>query len=70
MQVPQKSVDTDHLLPPHHKKSAGPMIGTVIVVIMLILGALYFWGEKLNKEAQQYQAPLIPNGTVTVTVTQ
>ncbi len=28
----------------------GPIIGIIIVVIVLIIGALYFWGEKLNKE--------------------
>jgi len=26
----------------------GPVIGIVIVVIVLVLGALYFWGQKLS----------------------
>lgn len=28
----------------------GPIVGIVIVVIVLIIGALYFWGAKLNND--------------------
>lgn len=28
----------------------GPWVGTVIVIAVLALGALYFWGAKLNQE--------------------
>lgn len=31
------------------KHSFGPIIGSVIIVIILILGALYFWGQRVNK---------------------
>jgi len=31
------------------KKSVGPIIGIIIIVIVLIAGALYFWGATLNK---------------------
>ncbi|HEY4496053.1 MAG TPA: hypothetical protein VJC04_01710 [Candidatus Paceibacterota bacterium] len=34
-------------------KPAGPVIGAVIIILILIVGALYFWGAKLNKEANQ-----------------
>jgi uncharacterized protein HemX len=30
------------------KNSTGPLIGSVIVIVILILGAIYFWGGKLN----------------------
>nr|QBM02320.1 hypothetical protein [uncultured archaeon] len=36
-------------LPPQGESKLGPIIGIIIVVIVLIIGALYFWGEKLNK---------------------
>ncbi|HEY4519806.1 MAG TPA: hypothetical protein VJH33_02095 [Candidatus Paceibacterota bacterium] len=29
--------------------SVGPVIGTIIIIALLALGALYFWGEKLNR---------------------
>ncbi len=31
-------------------KPMGPIIGSVIVVLLIVLGGLYFWGERLNKE--------------------
>lgn len=34
-------------------KPAGPVIGVVIIILILIVGALYFWGAKLNKEASR-----------------
>lgn len=46
------------------KKSAereplGPLVGAGIVVILLIIGALYFWGAELNKQPQQDNLPFI-----------
>lgn len=30
------------------KKSFGPMIGVIIIILVLILGAFYVWGSKLS----------------------
>ncbi len=30
------------------KKSFGPLIGVIIIIIVLILGAFYIWGNKLS----------------------
>jgi len=30
-------------------KPVGPVIGSIIVVLLIILGGLYFWGERLNQ---------------------
>lgn len=54
------------MLPPHQKQPAGPVIGTIIVVVLLIAGALYFWGQHLNREEQQ--VPYILGGTTTIQV--
>lgn len=38
------------------KKSAqpvGPLVGIVIIMLLLIVGALYFWGEQLNKQTPE-----------------
>jgi len=49
----------EQLLPPGQKSSAGPIIGAIIIVVVLILGALYFWGAHLNATNQENNLPLI-----------
>jgi len=59
----QTSFDpTDHLLPAGRKSSAGPIIGTIIIIALLIVGALYFWGAHLNE--QQNPPPYIPGDSL------
>ncbi len=33
---------------PEDKKSIGPIVGIVIIILVLVLGGLYFWGQKIN----------------------
>lgn len=53
-------MDTQSNTPREHKtenKGAGPIIGTLIIVIVLIIAILYFWGQHLNtQEKQQLEA--------------
>ena len=44
---------------PHKSSSAGPIIGTTIVIALLALGALYFWGARLSERTQK-ELPFIP----------
>lgn len=58
----QPLIDTSHMLPEHFqpkKTGAGPTAGIIIIVILLIFGALYFWGAALN-ENEVEPLPLIP----------
>jgi hypothetical protein len=49
---------------PSQKSSAGPVIGALVVVLLLVLGALYFWGAHLNqKNNPENNLPLIPGDT-------
>lgn len=32
--------------------SSGPLVGVVIIFIVMIFGALYFWGAHLNRPIQ------------------
>lgn len=57
--------DSDHAS--GHKSSAGPLIGTAIVVILLLLGALYFWGAQLNRQKTMEQLPVILGDSTTTT---
>jgi hypothetical protein len=31
------------------KKSIGPIVGIIVIILLLVLGALYVWGGKLSK---------------------
>jgi len=39
--------------------SLGPVIGAIIVILVLGLGALYFWGARLNEQTPD-DLPFIP----------
>lgn len=36
---------------PENKSSVGPLVGAGIIVLVLVLGGLYFWGESMSREA-------------------
>lgn len=36
--------------PKEEKGGMGPLIGSIIVIIILVIGAIYFWGGMLNKQ--------------------
>lgn len=53
---------------PSTEKKVGPIVGALIIVLILIIAALYFFGSKLNTQApietQEQQASLDKaNGT-------
>ncbi len=37
---------------PSHDRKIGPIVGAVIIIILLVLAALYFWSIKLNSNAE------------------
>ena len=51
----------------HTESGIGPIVGTLIIVILLIITALYIWGEHLNNTAQMRQADQ-NLGTTTITI--
>jgi hypothetical protein len=57
---PIPNENEDRLLPPGHKSGAGGTVGIIIIVLLLIFGALYFWGAHLNNQANQTPVPYIP----------
>ncbi|HEY4525312.1 MAG TPA: hypothetical protein VJL39_03020 [Candidatus Paceibacterota bacterium] len=50
---------------PEKKSPMGPVVGTAILVVLLLFGALYFWGQTLNARAEQAPLPLILGDPVT-----
>lgn len=73
IQLPSPITDTDHLLarpklmsggelPTARKQPAGPIVGIVIILILTIIGALYFWGAYLNRpSAGSAPSPITQN---------
>ena len=62
-QSPIPNENEDRLLPPAQKSSAGPLIGIIIIIVLLVFGALYFWGAHLNSQStSNNQVPYIPAG--------
>ncbi|OHA17921.1 MAG: hypothetical protein A2664_01020 [Candidatus Taylorbacteria bacterium RIFCSPHIGHO2_01_FULL_46_22b] len=56
-------------MPPiqQNQKSVGPIIGIIIIIVVLLVGALYFWGGTLNKSTMPIESPeQISAGTDTV----
>jgi len=43
---------------PQKDSGVGPIIGSIIIIILIILGGLYFWGYEINK--QKTTTPAIP----------
>jgi len=41
---------------PNKDNSVGPMVGVIIIVLILVLGGLYFWGERLNAQREARRA--------------
>ncbi len=40
---------------PENKSSLGGIIGTIIVIAVIILGGLYFWGKRIDEAKLQQQ---------------
>ena len=66
---PIRNENEDRLLPPAQKPSYGPIIGIIIILVLLIIGAFYFWSAHLNQQPNpENQAPFIPAENSTTTV--
>lgn len=51
------------------KGGMGPLIGSIIVIIILVIGAIYFWGDKLNKQEVTESQPAAALGATDDTAT-
>jgi uncharacterized protein HemX len=38
-------------MPPETRSSAGPIIGAIIILAVILFGALFFWGERSENRA-------------------
>lgn len=61
------NTQNEKLLPPGHKEPIGPTVGIVIIVILMIVGALYFWGASMNRQNPNANLPFISGDSATTT---
>ncbi len=65
-QSPIPNENEDRLLPPAQKPSYGPIVGIIIIVLVMVIGALYFWSARASLQSKQDQLPLIlPDNSTT-----
>lgn len=56
---PRPSLASGEGGPPAQKTAIGPIVGVIIIVALLIIGALYFWGAHLDATNPENNLPLI-----------
>ncbi|MDP3645666.1 MAG: hypothetical protein Q8R25_01120 [bacterium] len=66
--MPPQAPQTPILPQAPKKESAGPIVGAIIVVVLLIVGGLYFWGARLNHQDTPEQLPFITGDVSTTTM--
>lgn len=54
---------------PDPENSVGPLVGIIIIVLILVLGGLYFWGERLNAQRELHRTKSSAPSTVISTRT-
>jgi len=54
--APVEKAPEPEMVTPEHK-SAGPVIGSIIIIVIIILGGLYFWGKRLSNNDPTLDGP-------------
>jgi len=49
---------------PHTDKSIGPAIGIIVIIAVIVLGGLYFWGQRIDQ--QKAVTPVVQDTSTTV----
>ena len=63
---PVSNENQDRLLSPGQQPSYGPVVGIVIIVLIMTIGALYFWSSRLNQPSNAAsQVPFVPADSTT-----
>ncbi len=52
-------IDPNDMEEPHARGSAGSVIGILLIVFLLVVGAFYVWGQRLSEERATRVTPAI-----------
>ncbi len=63
---PQNNVPIQNNTPQPAKSGIGSIIGTIIIIAIIILGGLYFWGKRI--EESKAKQDLVTDGTTSQAV--
>lgn len=58
--LPGQQTPPDHLLPPHNAKkdaSYGALISIVLILAIIVVGAFYVWGQRIEQNGQVIELP-------------
>ena len=53
------------LAPRQRQSGIGATVGIIVILVLVVLGALYFWGAYLNNKNSVDQLPFIPGDNST-----
>lgn len=56
-QQPQE-VNTNSPTHPETESKVGPIIGVIVIILVLLLGVLYFWGQRVDRATQDTVADI------------
>ncbi len=56
--TPELPKQPEKLLPAPHHTSWGAVLGIIIILLVLIVGALYFWGTELAEQDAKNAKPI------------
>ena len=48
--------------PMRSEKSIGPAVGIIVIIVVIVLGGLYFWGQRIEKQ-KEISTPVTPTET-------
>jgi hypothetical protein len=49
-QVPVTEAPAYAPMPAHEERNLGPAIGVIVIIALIVLGGLYFWGQRMDKK--------------------
>lgn len=54
----------------HENKPWGPVVGIVVIILLLVIAAVYVWGQKLNNDSKVVPATPVTQTQTTPSVTE
>lgn len=65
--MPPESQNTQTTTPRRTESGNGPIFGALIIILVLVFGAFYFWDEHLKYQARNAPPPYIPSDETPIT---
>jgi hypothetical protein len=50
-QVPVAETPVSAPMPTQEERNLGPAIGVIVIIALIVLGGLYFWGQRIDRKS-------------------